>query len=419
VSGSSDRVSAHGAHGAPGTRFRPDQMGRATPPPSDASDRPVVVFGLLQAGLSFARSLGRAGVEVHGVTLHDTDFGIASRYLRSRHVFPEGLADRDALVVRTMRRLAAGRRLVLIPERDDHVGFVLDHWDEIAEFADVPLPADPDATMSLRRKERLVEVAERAEVAAPHTVFADCEETIAGAALHPPFILKPAEGQGYALTFGEKAVVADSVDSACATWRRAHDAGFEMLVQELIPDSHEHVYSLLVYIARDGQPLAAVVGRKVRQGPLRFGSSAFFEIDYDPRVIESGMRLLESAGYTGFAHVEFAYDRRDDTYKLLEVNTRPPVWIGIAVNRWFDIARVAYDDLCGRPGGACRVLRDRLSWVYLAKDAYVSYQLARRGELDWQALAAQYLRRHKVSAVFAADDLRPVLASIAYLRSRV
>jgi len=383
------------------------------------ADRPVIVFGMLQAGLAIARGLGRSGVEVHGVTLHETDFGLTTRYVRSRHVFPESLADRDELVLRTMRRLAAGRRLILIPERDDNVAFVLDHWDEIAAFADVPLPADPDVTRSLRRKERLVEEADKAGVAQPHTVFADSDQAIRDAGLRPPFILKSVEGQEFALTFGKKAVVAESVDDACAALRTAHEAGFEMLVQELIPDSYERVYSLLTYIAPDGRPLAAVVGRKVRQGPLRFGSSAFFEIDYDPRVIESGLRLLESAGYTGFAHVEFAHDQRDDAYKLLEVNTRPPVWIGIAINRWFDIAQVAYDDLCGRPTDVCKLFREHVSWVYLAKDVYGSYKLAWLGELADAEPASHYLRRRKARAVFAADDLRPALASLAYLRSRL
>jgi D-aspartate ligase len=408
------------AAGPNGAQPETGGAGRAGVPSAGAVDRPVVMFGMLQAGLAIARSLGRTGVEVHGAALHETDFGLRSRYLRSRHVFPETLADRDGLVLKALRRIAGDRRLVLIPERDDNVGFILRHWDEVAEFADVPLPPDPEITRSLRRKERLVEVAERAGVSTPHTILADCEDTIRGAALRPPFLLKPAEGQGFALAFGEKAIVAASIDEACAAWRRAAGAGFDMLLQELIPDSYERVYSLLVYLsAASGAPLAAVTGRKVRQGPLRFGTSAFFETDYQPRVAELGLRLLEGAGYRGFAHVELIHDARDDDYKLVEVNTRPPVWVGIAIHDDFDIARVAYDDLRGRPPLVCRLDRTRRSWVYLAKDVYVSVQMARRRELRVGELAGHYLRRHKTAAVFARDDLRPMLASLNYLRSRV
>jgi predicted ATP-grasp superfamily ATP-dependent carboligase len=69
----------------------------------------------------------------------------------------------------------------------------------------------------------------------------------------------------------------------------------------------------------------SVVGRKVRQGPIDFGTSAVFEVDYVPEVEKLGQRPLRSAGYTGFAHVEMAYDQRDGQFKPIEVNTRPPV----------------------------------------------------------------------------------------------
>jgi predicted ATP-grasp superfamily ATP-dependent carboligase len=242
---------------------------------------------------------------------------------------------------------------------------------------------------------------------------------VRNAGMKPPFLVKPAEGQEFALEFGEKAVVANDVEAAVAAWRRAHERGFDTIVQELIPDSHEHVYSLLTYIGREGKPLANVTGRKVRQGPLRFGTSAVFEAISEPQVLEQGLRLLEHVGYRGFAHVEFARDPRDGALKLLEVNTRPPIWAGIAMRRELDIARIAYDDLCGRDVPAGQTLDGGASWVYLAKDVWVSVQMARRRELGPRQFLRQYLRGNKARAVFAADDPMPALASIGYLRSRV
>ena len=55
----------------------------------------------------------------------------------------------------------------------------------------------------------------------------------------------------------------------------------------------------------------------------------------------------------------------------------------------------------------------------MAKDVWVSAQMARRGELRPRAFLSHYLRRNKVRAVFAADDPLPALASLGYLRSRI
>jgi len=380
----------------------------------------VLVLGLLPAGLALARSLGRSGIPVYGGAFRGNEFGLRSRYLRGHCVATEEEeAARDRRMLGYLRSLADDGRVVLVPERDEHVDFVLRNWDEVMALADVPLPPAPETVLRVRRKDQLPLAAAEAGVPTPATFFPDSEESVRDAGLQPPFLLKPAEGQEYALRFGDKAVVANDVDEAAAVWRHARDAGFEMIVQELVPDSHEQVYSLFAYVGREGAPLATVVGRKVRQGPLRFGTSAVFEVRFDPEVLELGLRLLDSVGYRGFAHVEFARDARDETYKVLEVNTRLPVWAGIAMTDTFDVARVAYDDLRGVPAPVQATFQGDLAWVYLAKDLWVSAQMARRRELSLRDFLSQHVRTGKVGAVFATDDPLPALASVGYLRSRL
>jgi D-aspartate ligase len=377
--------------------------------------RPVVVFGLLHAGLSIVRSLGRAGIPVHGVALRPYEFGLRSRYLASARV----VDGEDGLLAALRAAGAGGERPVLFPERDENVEAVLNRWDEIRELADVTLPDDPEATLRLRRKDVLPQVAAAAGVDSPKTVPAESPEQIRAAGLRPPLLLKAVEGQEFALTFGEKAFVAADLDEAVAAWKKAKDRGFETIVQELIPDSHEQVWSLFTYIGRDGEPRASVVGRKVRQGPLRFGTSAVFASAHDPEVHELGHRLLRAAGYTGLAHVELVRDPRDGKLKLLEVNTRPPIWAGIAMGPELGIARIAYDDLTGAEPQPERMLPDGITWLYLAKDVWVSAQMARRRELHPREFLRHYVGGKKVRAVFAVDDPRPALASLNYLRSRV
>jgi D-aspartate ligase len=377
-------------------------------------DRPVVVLGLLWAGLSFARSLGRIGVAVTGISMHPHEFGARSRYLR--HV---RRAQGDAAVVAALRDAAAGdERPILLPERDDHVELVLRNWDEISGLYDLPMPSDPDVARRLRHKETLPEEAARAGVAAPATVAADAEKTLRSLDLRPPFLLKPVEGQHFAGSFGLKVIEAATVDELVAAWREARTRGFDTVVQELIPDAREKIWSLFTYIGRSGRPLATATGVKVRQGPIDFGTSAVFRTQPEPRVRELGLRLLETAGYRGFGHVEFAYDQRDDEFKLLEVNTRVPMWAGVAMSPYLDMARIAYDDLCGRPEPDARDFDDEVTWSFLAKDLYVSLAMARRWELSPRAFLGPYLHRKKVRAVLAKDDPLPALGVLGYLGSK-
>jgi D-aspartate ligase len=378
-------------------------------------ERPAVVLGLLWAGLSFARSLGRAGISVTGITMHPHEFGTRSRYLRE-----VSRAQGDEAVLKALRAAGQGDvKPVLLPERDDHVELVLRHWDEVSERFELPLPDDPDAARRLRHKATLPQEAERAGLDAPRTVEADSIETLRSLDLRPPFLLKPVEGQHFAGAFGEKVLVAQTPDELVASWKRAREGGFDTVVQELVPDSEDGIWSLFAYIGRSGRPLATVTGVKVRQGPLHFGTSAVFRTAPQPRVRELGLRLLESAGYKGFAQVELAHDRRDGDFKLLEVNTRVPMWAGVAMSRYFDIARIAYDDLSGKPEPEPVELEQELWWAFFAKDLAVSLQMARRRELTPAGWARPYLQRRKVRGVFAADDPLPTLGVPGYARSKL
>ena len=375
--------------------------------------RKAVVFGLLHAGLAVTRSLGRAGVPVTGISWNPHDFGLKSRYLTEKR-----LVEGDRAVLDAVRAEAAGGRVVLFPERDEHVEWALDHWDDAKAVADMPLPDDREAVVRLRRKDVLPRVAAEAGVPSPGTVLVDGDDAVRDAGLRAPMVVKAVEGQEFALTFGQKALVAESVDEALAVARVASDRGFQTIVQEIVPDSHERIYSLLAYVARDGRPLVTLVGRKVRQGPLRFGTSAVFEVDYEPTVLDQGLRLLQAVGYTGIAHVEFAHDPRDGEFRVLEVNTRLPVWAALAANRHLDLPRIVYDDLSGREVSPLPTFKDDLTWVYLAKDVHVSLQMARRRELGPRRFLREYLRQPKARAIFARDDPLPAVASLAYLRSR-
>ena len=78
---------------------------------------------------------------MYGGVFRGNEFGLRSRYLRGRCVATDGdERARDRRMLAYLRRLAGDRRAVLVPERDEHVDFVLRNWEEIRALADVPLP---------------------------------------------------------------------------------------------------------------------------------------------------------------------------------------------------------------------------------------------------------------------------------------
>jgi predicted ATP-grasp superfamily ATP-dependent carboligase len=281
----------------------------------------------------------------------------------------------------------------------------------------VPLPDDPAATTALRDKHTLPALAAEAGLAAPRSVELSSPEALENGHLDFPFLLKPLDSERYAAVFREKVALVGDVEEAKAAWQRAAEAGFTLFAQELVPGSTDRILSLFTYIAGDGRPLGTVVGRKVRQGPPGFGSSTVFTVEPDREVLEAGLRLLAAVGYRGFAHVELVRDPRDRMLKLLEVNTRLPVWAGLALSRYYDLGPLAYADLCGRQVEPLPPFTERVSWTYLAKDVVTAARLFRHRQLGPRSFARPYLEPH-VPAVRAAHDLAPTGALLRWGASR-
>jgi len=372
--------------------------------------RPAVVLGLLPAGLAIARALGRSGISVSGIAF-GAEFGSASRYLTQCRRLDEAgdEEERDERFVAMVEEASRKGRPVLFAELDLPVELILRNWEAIRDIADVPLPDDAELVRRLAAKDTLAEEADRAGIATPRTVVPQSEEDVRSAGLPKPFLVKPVASEAYARRFAHKLVRVHSDDEAVAAWSRAAAAGFATVLQEEIP-AYDRVFSLLTYVSREGEPLASVVGRKLRQIPRRFGTATVFRVDFEPRVLELGQRLLASSGYRGFAHVELVHDGRDDSFRLLEVNTRPPVWCGIAMTAAWDIAGLAYGDLVGARPRPLGVLTRGATWIYGAKDGWVAAQMAVRGELRPGDALAPYRARPKVRAVLARDDPRPGVA---------
>ena len=51
------------------------------------------------------------------------------------------------------------------------------------------------------------------------------------------------------------------IEELVGKWRAARERGFDTVVQELVPDSDDQIWSLFAYIGRNGRPLASATGR--------------------------------------------------------------------------------------------------------------------------------------------------------------
>ena len=158
------------------------------------------------------------------------------------------------------------------------------------------------------------------------------------------------------------------------------------------------------------------MARRERQYPIEFGYTSTYVRTADcPQVAEASRRFLGPLGYTGIAEVEFKLDRRDDRYKILDVNARAWTWtaLGFAAGIDFPYAlwRVAMGEVVDP------VAAREAAWMHVSRDAVAAAQLMLAGRLS----PAGYLRSLRTPlafAAFAADDPIPGVAELPLALAR-
>jgi D-aspartate ligase len=142
-----------------------------------------------------------------------------------------------------------------------------------------------------------------------------------GEIIQYPCLVKPSQGAIYHRKFKRKMTRVENLDQMISAYQEATDAGFETMLQELIPgdDSQGANYNSYFY---NGEPLIEFTAQKVRNGPPGLGAPRVLVSKHVPEVLESGRKILKAMGFYGFSCIEFKKDIRDGVYKVMDINPR-------------------------------------------------------------------------------------------------
>jgi predicted ATP-grasp superfamily ATP-dependent carboligase len=381
---------------------------------------PVVVLNLTDHGsLGVARSLGRLGVEVHGV--HDQPTAAArSRYFAHVHraPVPVGRADVVPYLVELGERI--GGRPLLIPTGDGSSMVVEDHAAALREVFRFP-QQPPGLARTLYDKKGMHDLCREFGIPTPRTEFpqnrAEVEAYIEEGAGFP-VVLKPIDAWLLQARTGYRMAIAGSGAELLDWYDRLEDpAAPNLMLQEYIPGDADSVWMLNGYYDADSEARFAVTGRKLRQCPPDTGSTSVGICLANPTVERLTADLMKRTGYRGILDLGYRFDRRDRQYKLLDVNPRLGATFRLFVGTGeMDVVRALYLDMTGQP-----VLRSRAqpgrTWLVETNDVRSFVELRSKGRLgpvQW----VRSLRGIDETAWWARDDPRPFAAAAADLVGR-
>lgn len=250
----------------------------------------------------------------------------------------------------------SGQRPLLLGSSDANLMFMLEHQPQLAPLTRNMGPVDFGALRGeVIRKDECAEVLRSGDVPLPQTFALDRLDQIPRIVeeVRLPCLYKPAEkdtGQTfYARHGGLKAVEVDSRDSLASHLQEELQQGFRLIVQEkiLFGGPHEEIPFYLYADAKHEIRMAATAIKETIQ-PHPFGTATVLRLSHHPELLVHAQQVVRALRWRGILMIEFIRDQRDETWKVIEVNPRPWLFVDFFRRSGLNYLGHLHDDLEGR-----------------------------------------------------------------------
>jgi len=372
----------------------------------------IIIEGHVQ-GLSNTRSLGEAGIPVYVV---DKTNCIArySKFCKKFFKCPDFIEDSfvDFLIDLAEKEDITG--WVLMPSNDHAVFTIAKYKQRLEKFYKIITPSN-EIIGNIYDKLKLTQIAEERGIPVPKTYLAS-QYPAAVSEDFSPVLIKGRFGLSFYKTFKKKAFLARNEDELRNILISISGLinNDNILIQELIPSDGSNKTVSFTAFSVNGEIKSYWMGVKVREHPLEFGTATFARSVYIRECYEQSIPLLKAINYSGVCEVEYLLDPRDKRYKLIEINARTWLWVGLARAAGVDFARIAYNYLNNLANVYNENYNLDIKWSNIITDSFFSIISIFSGKLTLKEFIKSY-KGKVVHAVFDKSDIKPFLIYIVFL----
>lgn len=373
-------------------------------------DKPgvIIIEGHVQ-GLANLRVLGREGIpgvvvdKVHCIARY-------SKYCRGFFKCPDFIEDAFADFLIDLAEQENLHGWALLPS-NDHAVYTLAKHKKRLECVYKLITPPLDVFETIYDKSRLLNLAQELGLPFPMTEYYRAS-ALEVANLHFPVMTKGKKGLTFYKKVGKKAVTAENLPNLRRTL-----AALEQLLplqetftQEIIPfDGTNKTISFTAFCV-DGEIKTFWMGEKLREHPLQFGTATFCKSVYQQECLDQSKPLLQALHYTGVCEVEYLRDPRDGQFKLIEINARTWLWVGLAVACGVNYPLYVYNHLNGIVNHYPTLYPVGVKWRNYWTDAVFSLQALVKGRLMFSDYLLSLKGDWIVDAVRDKDDPKPFWA---------
>ena len=336
----------------------------------------LIIEGHVQ-GLANTRLLGQAGIPVIVI---DKENCVAkySKYCKAFYKCPDYLSDDFIDFFIRLNKAFNLTNWLLLPSNDHAVYNISLHKNTLSQYYKI-ITEDIAVINNIYNKRKLLKIAEQAGIPIPATIMPEIKNP-SKVDLRYPILIKGNQGLNFYKRFKHKAVIIKTSDELVNIWDKELKEAKpeEYIIQEIIPNVHKTV-SVTVF-AEKGNVHTYWMGVKLREHPVTFGTATCAKSMYDEEILNLSKKLIKQLNYTGVCEIEWIRDSRDNIPKLIEINARTWLWVGLAEKCGINYPMIIYNYLIHGVIPKQNEYTLGLNWINIYTDFFFSLQSILKGK---------------------------------------
>jgi len=365
----------------------------------------IIIEGHVQ-GLSNVRALGEQGIPVWVI---DKSNCVArySKYCQNFAICPEyeSTSFIDFLIQFSEKHNL--KNWLLLPSNDHVVYTIAKNKEKIGNYFKL-ITEDLATVLKIYDKVELLKISQEIGVDYPmyetYSELSECKTTN----LEFPVITKGNNGLSFYKKTKSKVVLSNSLEELENNLKNL-DGKIpikDTFTQEMLPFSEEHKTISFTCFSVKGEIKAHWIGMKLREHPLRFGTATLAESIEKIELLLPSKKLIQTLQFTGICEIEYLLDIRDNKYKLIEINARSWLWVGLAKACGVNYAKLAYDYVNCIEIQEIKSYQTGIVWFNPITNIFFGIKGIFLGRVKLKSIF-ENLPKKKINALFQKGDRRP------------
>ncbi len=373
----------------------------------------IIIEGHVQ-GLANTRALGREGIPVVVIDKEKKCLAGFSRYCQTFYQCPDYQSDDLADFLLDLVEKEGLQKWIVLPSNDHAVMTLARNRERLSQHLGI-ITEFLSTIEKIINKDRFLDLAHSVGVPYPKTWYFKGNDDPQIKGLSYPVLTRGKNGLTFFRKFHKKAFLAENETQLLEQLAQIKELVSieETFTQEVIPGDGQNRTESFTAFSINGEIKAHWAGVKLREHPLRFGTATFCKSIDGSHLLPFGEKILRELKYSGVCEIEFLRDPRDKEYKLIEMNARTWLWVGLAINCGINYPVMLYDyfNNCSKKTYPNDYRKD-FYWRNLLVD--IPYAL--QGVLKKRFSLAELLpKKSTVSAIFRLNDMYPFIRFLTML----